>query len=196
MSALHRPAWADARTRPLALEPLTGADVEHVWELEKRAYSHPWSLGNFTDSLRAGYPAHMLTSPPVPGDPPAPLTASGHTLLGYFLAMKGVDEVHLLNIAVAPEHRRQGWGLVMLQALATWSIAEGAQWLWLEARAGNVPALGLYRRFGFAPMGVRKQYYPAGGSQREDAVVMSLNLLTLQPAASPLPQDTALGTPA
>jgi ribosomal-protein-alanine N-acetyltransferase len=105
--------------------------------------------------------------------------------------MQVLDEVHLLNIAVAPEHRRQGWGQVLLQSLAMQALAQGAQWLWLEVRTGNTPARGLYQRFGFQPMGVRKQYYPAGHGQREDAVVMSLNLHTW---GSTAPTDAPLAT--
>lgn len=165
--------------RALQLVPLTLDDLDTVWDMEKRAYTHPWSRLNFQDSLQSGYPAHMLTTPALAGDAIHPLTASGQLLLGYWVAMPVLDEVHLLNIAVAPEHRRQGWGQVLLQSLATQALAKGAQWLWLEVRTGNAPARGLYQRFGFQPMGVRKQYYPAGHGQREDAVVMSLNLHTL-----------------
>ena len=178
-SATHPPAEVRAHNRAVAFVPMTTADLDAVWDMEKRAYSHPWSLGNFRDSLQSGYPAQMLVSDALPGESPLNLTATSQALLGYLVAMRGVDEVHVLNIAVAPEHRRQGWGQVLLQALAVQSLAEGAQWIWLEARASNHPALALYRHVGFLPMGVRKQYYPAGGGQREDAVVMSLNLRTL-----------------
>ena len=178
-SAAHPPADVRVHTRAVAFVPMTTADLDAVWDMEKRAYSHPWSLGNFRDSLQSGYPAQMLVSDALPGESPLNLTATSQVLLGYLVAMRGVDEVHVLNIAVAPEHRRQGWGQVLLQALAVQSLAEGAQWIWLEARASNHPALALYRHVGFLPMGVRKQYYPAGGGQREDAVVMSLNLRTL-----------------
>ena len=176
---------ADTRAphRAVAFVPMSAADLDAVWDMEKRAYSHPWSLGNFRDSLQSGYPAQMLVSDVLPGESPLNLTATGQVLLGYLVAMRGVDEVHVLNIAVAPEYRRQGWGQVLLRALAVQSLAEGAQWVWLEARASNQPALALYRHVGFLPMGVRKQYYPAGGGLREDAVVMSLNLRAL--AAKP-----------
>ena len=89
--------------------------------------------------------------------------------------MKGVDEVHLLNITVAPAFQRQGWAPLMLDALAGWSRAQGAQWLWLEVRTGNARALHVYERHGFRRVGVRRGYYPAHGG-REDAIVMSLRL--------------------
>ncbi len=92
-----------------------------------------------------------------------------------FVAMKGVDEVHLLNITVAPEHQGQGLGRLMLDALALWSRGQQAQWLWLEVRASNARAQRIYEQHGYRRVGERKSYYPAGG-RREDAVVMSLKL--------------------
>ena len=106
-----------------------------------------------------------------------PPRADGRLLLGYLVAMSGVDEVHLLNITVAPSQQRQGWARFLLDALALWSRGQGAQWLWLEVRAGNAPARALYTRYGFQQVGLRRGYYPAGGLQREDAVVMSLSLV-------------------
>jgi ribosomal-protein-alanine N-acetyltransferase len=87
-----------------------------------------------------------------------------------------VDEVHLLNITVAPSYQGQGWAKVILEALAIWARGQDAHWLWLEVRTGNVRAMRAYVSFGFAQMGVRKAYYPAGNGQREDAIVMSKRL--------------------
>ena len=97
-------------------------------------------------------------------------------LLGYFVAMEGVQEVHLLNITVAPEHQRQGWARLMLDALCVWSRGRGAQWLWLEVRKSNTRAADVYRRYGFKQVGERKNYYPDRQGKREDALVMSLPL--------------------
>jgi ribosomal-protein-alanine N-acetyltransferase len=90
--------------------------------------------------------------------------------------MSGVDEVHLLNITVAPAYQRQGWAMVMLDALAIWARGQRAGWLWLEVRSGNLRALQIYEAHGFRRVGLRKAYYPAGHGQREDALVMSLKL--------------------
>ena len=155
MSAVLQPAEA-------RFEPLTPERLEAVLAVEQSAYTHPWSRGNFIDTLASGYQAQLLLA--------------GDALLGYFIAMKGVDEVHLLNITVAPAFQRQGWAHVMLDALALWSRGQGAQWLWLEVRVGNERALQVYQRHGFRRVGLRRAYYPAGHGQREDAVVMSLKL--------------------
>ncbi|MEH3085042.1 MAG: ribosomal protein S18-alanine N-acetyltransferase [Xylophilus ampelinus] len=145
-----------------AFHAMTESWLDAVLRVERAAYSHPWSRGNFQDSVRAGYQAQVL--------------AAGRAVLGYFVAMRGVDEVHLLNLTVAPEAQRQGWARVMLDALGLWSRGQGAQWLWLEVRQGNLRARGVYLAHGFREVGVRKRYYPADGDQREDAVVMTLPL--------------------
>jgi [ribosomal protein S18]-alanine N-acetyltransferase len=143
-------------------EPLSEARLDEVAAIERQAYDHPWTRGNFADSLRSGYQAQLLDADGV--------------VLGYFIAMKGVDEVHLLNLTVAPPHQRQGWGRTMLDALAVWARGQGAQWLWLEVRASNVRAQRIYEQHGFRRVGERRSYYPAGHGRREDAVVMSLKL--------------------
>lgn len=168
--------------RVLHLEALTEADLQLVCDTEKRAYTHPWTVGHFNDSLKSGYPAQLLTTPVLPPDTPLQRTASGRMLLGYWVAMHVVDEVHLLNLVVTPEHRRQGWGKVLLQALAVHSAAHAAHSLWLEVRASNDPAQALYRQVGFQTVGRRKGYYPAGHGQREDALLMNLDLTSSSPA--------------
>ena len=150
----------EARFEPLRLNCLERLDA--VVAVEQSAYSHPWTRGNFTDALRSGYEAQILVA--------------GDALLGYFVAMKGVGEVHLLNITVAPDCQRQGWARVMLDALAIWSRRQAAQWLWLEVRASNARAMRVYAAQGFGRVGLRKNYYPGGPDAREDAVVMSLRL--------------------
>ncbi|MEY4884112.1 MAG: hypothetical protein RIS34_1966 [Pseudomonadota bacterium] len=155
MNAILKPVEA-------RFEPLQPHWLEAVLHIEQQVYAHPWNRTNFTDAVSSGYEAQLLLA--------------GDTLLGYFVAMKGVDEVHLLNITVAAEHQRQGWARVMLDALAIWARGQGAQWLWLEVRVSNLRAMAVYESHGYRRMGERKNYYPAGGNQREDALVMSLKL--------------------
>lgn len=159
MSAVLQPP---AHRLQVRFEPLVSDRVDAVLAVEQTAYSHPWSIGNFRDAIAAGYESQLLMA--------------GDTLIGYFIAMKGVEEVHLLNITVAPTYQRQGWAQVMLEALSIWSRGQAALWLWLEVRAGNQPALHAYLRHGFQRVGLRRAYYPAIRGEREDAVVMSLKL--------------------
>ena len=142
-------------------EPMTESRLEEVVAIERRAYTHPWTQGNFADSLRSGYQAQLL--------------CVGDAIVGYFVAMQGVDEVHLLNITVDPPYQGQGWGRVLLDALALWARTQRAQWLWLEVRTSNMRALQVYHRYGYRRVGERKNYYPAHGG-REDAIVMSFKL--------------------
>ena len=156
----HRPT-EDTRNR-VTLAPMTLSDLDTVIAIEQTAYSHPWTLGNFRDSLNPLFEAQCLW-------------LDGQ-LLGYFLAMRGFEEMHLLNITVAPAYQGEGWGHMMLDALSLMSRHAGAQWLWLEVRQSNQRALQVYERYGFKQVSIRKDYYPAGRQQREHAVVMSLKL--------------------
>lgn len=141
---------------------MTVSDLDAVVAVEARAYGWPWSRGNFIDALAAGYVAEVLED-------------RDAGLMGYFVAMTGVDELHLLNVTVAPEWQGHGHGSALLDAVARYGRDRGLATLWLEVRHGNHRARALYARRGFAEVGVRRGYYPAAG-QREDAVVMRLVL--------------------
>ena len=109
--------------------PLTEMDLELVVAIEKQCYSHPWSLGNFKDALKAGNWTQGLKT--------------DGAWIGYFVAMSVLDEVHLLNITVAPAFQKQGWAQALLQYLKLWSLQQGAQCLWLEVRQSNERAFKL-----------------------------------------------------
>ena len=161
----HKPAPSLASVRLVPMQP---EHLNEVLRIEQHTYPYPWSRGNFADALRAGYPGQLLMS--------------GEEILGYMVAMLGVEEVHLLNITVAPEHQGQGWGRLMLEALKAWSHSQGARSLWLEVRRSNARAIAVYEANGFARVGLRRGYYPDAHGQREDAVVMSLSLDDWAPA--------------
>lgn len=152
MSAIER--------RPLVIgqRPMTVSDLDRVMAIEVSAYPFPWSRGHFTDSLAAGYVAE--------------LRVAGRELLGYSIAMPGVDELHLLNLTVAPAHQGQGHARALLAQLAESARARQAAQIWLEVRESNERARRLYERWGFESIGLRKGYYPAPHGQREHAVVM------------------------
>jgi len=138
-----------------------GVDMlDAVLAIEVQAYSFPWTRGNFIDSIAAGYLARGLRS------------ADGE-LLGYFVAMPGFEEMHLLNITVAPGHEGRGHARTLLAELYALSRACGAAALWLEVRESNARAQALYLREGFAEAGRRRDYYPAPQGKREDAILMS-----------------------
>lgn len=146
-------------------EAMTQAHIPQLLAIENNAYEHPWSGGNFLDSIQAGYQIQVLMA---------------HTpkveIVGYFVAMQGVDEVHLLNLTVAPQHQKKGWARMLLDALVIWSRSQKARWLWLEVRASNARAKTIYTLYGFEMVGMRPNYYPLSFTQREDACVMRLAL--------------------
>ncbi|MDR2155627.1 MAG: ribosomal protein S18-alanine N-acetyltransferase [Burkholderiaceae bacterium] len=151
-------------TAKVRFEPMTIEQLDAVLSIEQAAYDHPWTRGNFAETLAADHQAQCLMA--------------GDELLGYFVALRGVQEVHLLNITVAPAFQRQGWALVMLDALALWSRSQGAECLWLEVRVSNARAQKVYLARGFTRVSMRKNYYPLREGEREDAVVMSLRLVS------------------
>jgi ribosomal-protein-alanine N-acetyltransferase len=138
-------------------------DVDAVWAVERSAYAFPWSRGNFVDSLAAGYWSRMLVDP-------------SHAVLGYCVAMPGVDEMHLLNLTVAPGCQRRGHARTLLDDLEQACRERALPKLWLEVRASNERAREVYARRGFVEVGVRRGYYPAPPPRREDAIVMNLRL--------------------
>jgi [ribosomal protein S18]-alanine N-acetyltransferase len=138
-------------------------DVSRVQTIEAESYSFPWTPGNFIDSLAAGYLAEVLE-------------CEG-TLVGYHVSMAGVDELHLLNLTVAPAWRGQGLGHQLLDVVQAHGQRLGLQRLLLEVRQSNDHARALYLRRGFADVGLRRGYYPSPQG-REDAIVMALPLAT------------------
>lgn len=149
--------------REAHLEPMRIGALARVLAVEQAAYEFPWSEGNIADSIASGYQCITLMGGP-------------DDVIGYFIAMHGADEVHLLNITVALPYQRQGWARVMLDAMMLWARGMHAQWLWLEVRLGNARAITVYEHFGFRRVGQRKSYYPAAHGTREDAIVMSYKL--------------------
>jgi ribosomal-protein-alanine N-acetyltransferase len=144
-----------------SLPTMTTAHLDAVMAIENAAYAFPWSRGNFIDSLAAGYFARVLCTP-------------RGEVIGYFVAMAGVDEMHLLNLTVAPAVQRRGHARTLLGALGALCRRQRAAALWLEVRASNARAQAIYLHAGFTRVGLRKGYYPAPFARREDAIVMSL----------------------
>ena len=154
---------SDAVPRPdgaTTLHPITVDLLDAVLAIEVQAYAFPWTRGNFIDSMAAGYVMRAL------------LGANGE-LVGYFVAMPGFEEMHLLNITVAPTHEGRGHARRMLLALQAASVERHAAAVWLEVRESNARARALYLREGFAEAGRRRDYYPAPQGRREDAILMT-----------------------
>jgi ribosomal-protein-alanine N-acetyltransferase len=143
------------------LAPMREQDLDAVTAIEDAIYSHPWTRGNFSDSLRAGYACRTWRS--------------AGRLVGYFVLMTGAGEAHLLNLSIAAEWQRRGQGSTLLREAAALAAGLGAATLFLEVRPSNLAAQALYRKFGFQKVAVRRDYYPAHDG-REDALVLTLPL--------------------
>jgi ribosomal-protein-alanine N-acetyltransferase len=146
------------RLRPMEVDAL-----DAVLHIETASYPFPWTRGNFVDSLLANHVAWCLLD-------------ERDALLGYAIAMAGVEELHLLNITIAAAHRRRGHARFLMLSLVEHGRRTGARTLWLEVRPSNAAAHSLYADMGFERVGLRRQYYPAEGNRREDAWVMRLDL--------------------
>ncbi|MDB5963456.1 MAG: rimI [Massilia sp.] len=142
--------------------PMVMADLDDVFAIELAVYPHPWTRGNFVDSLAAGYSAWTLHD--------------GAALIGYFLIMPALDEAHLLNVSVAADRQGQGLGRYLLDKVAACARGLGAESVLLEVRPSNQRALAVYLRYGFTEIGRRKNYYPAHDGRREEAIVMRFTL--------------------
>lgn len=147
----------------LVLAPMTVDDVDQVVSIEQRVYPHPWTRGNFLDSLYSGYQARTLRD-------------ATQRLLGYFLVMAAVDEGHLLNISVDADMQGKGCGRLLLEQAVVVAREQHMKMILLEVRISNQRALQVYARFGFTEIGRRKNYYPTHENTREDAIVMSFPL--------------------
>ena len=140
---------------------MTEADLDAVTAIENEVHAHPWTAGNFSDSLAAGYECWMALS--------------GVETVGYGVVMIAAGEAHLLNLSVARTWQRRGIGSDFTGFFIKLSCDYGADKMYLEVRPSNTAARVLYARRGFAEVGVRRDYYPAADG-REDAVIMELAL--------------------
>lgn len=134
--------------------PLDAADVEAALAVEQAVYRQPWTARVFADELAA--PNRRYLAIDVDGE-----------LAAYGGVMLVGDEAHVTTLVVAPPHRQGRLGTRLMLALVEAAVEEGARSLTLEVRRSNEAAQALYRRFGMAPVGVRKQYY-----RDEDALIM------------------------
>ncbi len=141
---------------------MTADDLAAVEAIERSVYTHPWTIGNFTDSLEAGYHCWIMER-------------AGH-VAGYIVVMIAVEEAHLLNLSIAAPLQRQGLGSELLRFVVKLALDYGAQTIYLEVRESNAAGRALYAQHGFAEIGVRRAYYPAG-AVREDAVTMEKKLI-------------------
>ena len=140
---------------------MAAADIDAVVAIEDAVYPHPWTLGNFADSIAAGYHCWVVE-------------CAGE-MAGYTVVMIAAGEAHLLNLSVSAPWQRRGIGRELLNFVLKLAHDYGAKTIFLEVRPSNAAAIALYASAGFAEIALRRSYYPAGEG-REDARVLQLEL--------------------
>ena len=161
MSVLSR-LLPGADSAPLSIEPMSRRDLRHILPIEQTAYPKPWTRSVFESEIaqvRSGSRHYVVAR-------------RGRRLIGYaglwFVDDPDGGQAHVTNIVVAEAERRSGVGAALMNDLAIEARRRGCAAWTLEVRASNTGAQEMYRRFGFAPAGVRRRYY----ENTEDAIVM------------------------
>ena len=151
------------------VRPATREDLDAIVAIERASFSDPWSPRLLGDELEA--------------DPRRrPFVAlDDDRIVGFALFWVIVDEIHLVNVAVAPEARRRGVAQAMLDHVLTTEAGRRAAIMTLEVRVTNEAAIAFYRRNGFVDVALRPRYYPDTG---EDALVMLKTLRGPSPGAA------------
>ena len=136
---------------------MTDADLDAVMVIENVIYTHPWTSGNFVDSINAGSHCWVMESSGV--------------VVGYVVLTVGAGEAHLLNLSIAAAWQRRGLGREFLSYIIVFIQEIKVRVIFLEVRVSNAAARTLYAQSGFREIGIRRGYYPAYEG-REDAVVL------------------------
>jgi [ribosomal protein S18]-alanine N-acetyltransferase len=159
LSAQLKPSLANLEA--LRFGSLGEADLADVAAIESSVYVFPWTIGNFRDSLYSGYDCIGVWQ--------------FDKLVGYAITMPALEEMHLLNLAIAKSAQGAGVGTALLQYLVDKAAPTKCEVIYLEVRPSNIAGLRLYEKFGFRQLGLRRDYYPAI-TGREDALFLGLNI--------------------
>jgi ribosomal-protein-alanine acetyltransferase len=138
----------------VTIAPMTVSHIGAVMKIEKSVFKDPWSAASFVEVMSFS-PNNWIAK------------IDGH-IVGYLITQFILDEIHILNVAVANEMHRKGVATKLLAVLVAEGRKHGMRDMFLEVRVGNAGAIALYERHGFRQLSVRKKYYPNG----EDALVM------------------------
>ncbi|MEH0833183.1 ribosomal protein S18-alanine N-acetyltransferase [Pectobacterium cacticida] len=143
------------------ISSLTPADLAQAFKIEQASHAFPWTEKTFISNQGERYFNLKLSR--------------NGQIVAYAITQVVLDEATLFNIAVHPDHQRQGLGRQLLEHLIGEMEHRGTLTLWLEVRASNAQAIALYESLGFNEVSVRRDYYPAARG-REDAIIMALPL--------------------
>jgi len=143
---------------------MTEFDLPPVMQIENQAYDFPWTTGIMTDCLTSAYYCYVYEV--------------NDEIRGYIIFSTVLDELHLLNICIAPAYQNKGYGQCLLDWLLNFARENKTKTLYLEVRASNRSAIRLYETSGFNEMGCRPAYYPAKNG-KEDALLFAYEILLI-----------------
>jgi ribosomal-protein-alanine N-acetyltransferase len=149
----------------LFLDAATLDDIPDLLALERESFTHPWTEGNFREVVKDPSRATAL----VLREACEPAGGKTSVLVAYCICQVIADELHILDLAVAPDHRRRGLGRWLLGYAIDRAARRGVDRAFLEVRRSNEPAIGLYTALGFGVLAERRGYYRDPG---EDALVL------------------------
>jgi ribosomal-protein-alanine N-acetyltransferase len=147
----------------ITIGPMHKEDIDQVLAIEQASFSMPWSRNLFLSEFRSPLVSTLLVA--FSDDPLL------RNVIGYIVFWIAADEMHLLNLATAPERRRRGVAKKLVLAGLKRAHQKGATRAFLEVRASNTAARKFYADLGFTGTSMRREYYD---SPVEDAVVMVL----------------------
>ncbi len=140
------------------------ADLPRLMEIEKAGFRHPWSEAQLRAELGNAWSVMLAALE----DGPA-----GERMAGYIVVWVVHDELHVLNVATAPEDRRRGVGRAIMEEAHRLGRERACRISTLEVRRSNTPAIALYLALGYRQVGMRPRYY---AEENEDALLMTLAL--------------------
>ncbi len=143
----------------LNLRPMAEQDLNHILQIESKAYPFPWSRNIFRGCLRGGYCCRVLELDGM--------------IAGYAVMSINKCEAHILNFCIDPGHHRMGLGGFLLKFMLDFAQNKKVATTFLEVRPSNKVARRFYEKGGFVEVGIKRNYYPAG-SGREDAIIMAI----------------------
>ena len=139
------------------IRQMHAGDIDRVEEIEQLSFSMPWSRSAFEAEMHDNDVACYL------------VVETAASVIAYAGMWLIVDEAHITNVAVAPEHRGLGIGEALLKAMIDKAKEKGAGAMTLEVRPSNTAARNLYAKMGFVLKGIRRHYYT---DNKEDAQIM------------------------
>ncbi|MGD9568046.1 MAG: ribosomal protein S18-alanine N-acetyltransferase [Sedimentibacter sp.] len=131
-------------------------DLDQITEIEKVCFSLPWSKDSFEQELKNEMAYYQCAE-------------ENGIIMGYMGMWKIIDECHITNVAVLPEYRNSGIGSMLISKMVEICKCSEIKSMTLEVRQSNLPAISLYEKFGFMPVGKRPRYYM---KPTEDAIIM------------------------